>query len=249
MAHRCSDCGYEYPEAEFQATPPDQRQCPDCGGTRIDASVSAVAAVGFVALSTPSVVITTHLWPTWMRIAIDRARVARDARAEAVKGGLGNDTGKWMRSEFEAAVVAVAASAHALDALYGSTVISQEVRAKWLKKKTSRPGKIREALKLVFDTGPVDNLWVDEFKWLFDLRDAAVHAKETPKPSVPHPLGTNTASEQVDYSTESATKAVELALSVLCWCVNHPRQNLADAVQWSEANESTVSKLEADWRR
>jgi hypothetical protein len=205
--------------------------------------------VGFVALSTPSVVITTHLWPTWMRIAIDRARVARDARAEAVKGGLGNETAKWMRIEFEAAVVAVAASAHALDALYGSTVIPPVVRARWVEKDTKRPGKIREALKLVFATGPMNTPWVSEFKWLFDLRDAAVHAEEIPKASVPHPVGTNTASEQVDYSTESATRAVELALSVLRWCVDHPRQNLADAVQWSEVNKITVSKLETEWTR
>jgi hypothetical protein len=56
---------------------------------------------------------------------------------------------------------------------------------------------------------------VTEFEWLFDLRDAAEHPEESPKLSVPHPLGTNTTPEQVDYSMESATKAVESALSVL----------------------------------
>lgn len=65
-------------------------------------------------------------------------------------------------------------------------------------------------------------------------------------------LATNIASrraypEQVDYSMESATKAVELALSVLRWCVDHPRRNLVDAVQWAEVNKSTVSKLETEW--
>ncbi len=51
------------------------------------------------------------------------------------------------------------------------------------------------------------------------LRDAAAHPEESPEAPVPHSLGTNTAPEQVDYSTESATRAVELALSVLGWCV------------------------------
>jgi predicted nucleic acid-binding Zn-ribbon protein len=248
VAHLCTECGYKYPKVEFQATPPDQRQCPDCGSARINASVCAVVAVGaVVSVSTPSILMTTHLWPTWMRIAIDHARAACDARTEVVKGGLNNETAEWMRIEFEASVVAVAASAHALDALYGSTVIPPEVRTLWAGKRTRRPGKIREALKLVFVTDAVNSQWVTEFEWLFVLRDAATHAEESPKSSVPHPLGTNTAPEQVDYSMENATKAVELALSVLRWCVDHPRRDLADAVQWAEVNKPTMAKLETEW--
>jgi hypothetical protein len=198
-------------------------------------------------VSTPSIIITTRLWLTWMRIAIDRGRAACDARTDAVNDSLNNETAEWMRIEFEASVVAVAASAHALDALYGSTVIPPTVRAQWVAKGTRRHGKIREALKQVFVTGAVNSRWVTEFEWLFDLRDAAEHPEESPKLSVPHPLGTNTAPEQVDYSMESATKAVELALSVLRWRVDHPRRNIADAVQWAEVNKSTVSKLETEW--
>jgi hypothetical protein len=208
--------------------------------------VYGLAAVGIVTVSTPSILITTCLWPTWMRIAIDRARVASHARTEAAKDRPHNETAEWMRIEFEASVVAVAASAHALDALYGTTVIPPAVRAHWNEKGTRRHSKIREALKQVFVTGVVNSEWATELKWLFGLRDAAAHATERPKPPVPHPLGTNTAPEQVDYSTESATKAVDLALSVLRWCVDHPRPNLADAVQWAEVNKPTVSQLEAE---
>lgn len=102
-------------------------------------------------------------------------------------------------------------------------------------------------LQEVFVTGVVNSQWVAEFEWLFDLRDAAEHPEESPKPSIPHPLGTNTAPEQVDYSMEIATRAVELALSVLRWCIDHPRRNLTNAVQWAEVNKSTVSKLEIEW--
>jgi hypothetical protein len=248
VAHLCAECEYEYPETEFQVTPPDQRRCAACGSTRISATVYAqVVAVTLASASMPSILITTNLWLTWMRIAIDRAQAARHARIEAAKDRLNNETAEWMRIEFEASVVAVAASAHALDALYGSTVIPPAVRAQWVTKGTRRHGKIREALKQVFVTGAVNSQWVTEFEWLFDLRDAAAHAEESPKPPVPHPLGTNTAPEQVDYSTESATKAVELTLSVLRWCVDHPRQNLADAAQWAEVNKPTVVKLETEW--
>jgi hypothetical protein len=79
---------------------------------------------------------------------------------------------------------------------------------------TKRHGKIREALKQVFDTGPVNHEWVSEFGWLFDLRDAAAHAEESPKTPVRHPIGTDTAPEQVDYSVESAERAVAFALGL-----------------------------------
>lgn len=64
-------------------------------------------------------------------------------------------------------------------------------------------------LKHVFDTGPMNNRWVSEFEWLFDLRDAALHAQEKPRPLVPHPLGTGAAQEDVDYSVESAERAIK----------------------------------------
>jgi hypothetical protein len=79
--------------------------------------------------------------------------------------------------------------------------------------------------------------------WLFDLRDAALHAEEKPRPPVSHPLGTNTAWENVDYSIESAERAVDLAVSVLKWCVDHPRPNVTDAVAWAGANRASVQEL------
>ena len=59
----------------------------------------------------------------------------------------GANAADLLNDEFEAAIVAVAASAHALDALYGSAVIPQSVRAQWRHLSSSREGHIREALK------------------------------------------------------------------------------------------------------
>jgi hypothetical protein len=150
-----------------------------------------------------------------------------------------------MSREFQSSLVAVSASAHALDALYGSTVIPQTVRDRWIDKRTKRHGKIREALKQIFDTGQMNANWMADFDWLFDLRDAALHAEEKPKPPLPHPLGTNTAQENVDYSVESAERAVDLAVSVLQWCVDHPRPRLPDATNWAAANRTAVHELAA----
>ena len=145
------------------------------------------------------ILITAHLWSTWLEVAIEHAEEARRARDEMTRlRAEGKEFALQLGSEFRASVVAVAASAHALDALYGSTVIPESARGHG----QNRPGKIREALKRVFDTGPVNTPWVTQFCWLFDLRDAVVHAEEKPAPPVPHPAAGNTAAEHARYSVE-----------------------------------------------
>ncbi|MDG5807912.1 hypothetical protein P9869_35750 [Streptomyces ossamyceticus] len=159
-----------------------------------------------------------------------------------------------LNEEFDAALVAVAASAHTLDALYGS-VVPESRRAELKAKRIPRRSAIREGLKLVFATGPRNTPWVDEFKWLFDLRDAAVHHGEKPQETVPHPdLGTHTGPEYVAYSTKSADRAVELMLDVLRMCVDHPkpkapttRPQAPTADQWAEGNKPVVTDLESRW--
>jgi hypothetical protein len=195
-------------------------------------------------VGTPSILITSNLWYSWTKVAIEHMHTARAARTAAAVPAIPSATiSALMSHEFQASLVAVSASAHALDALYGSAVIPQTVRDMWKSRRTKRHGKIREALKQIFDTGQVNASWVADFEWLFDLRDAALHAKEKPGPPVPHPLGTNTAQANVDYSVESAERAVGLAMSVLQWCVDHPRPNLTDAVTWASASRASVQEL------
>jgi hypothetical protein len=132
------------------------------------------------------VLVTVHLWSTWLEVAVEQAEEARRARDEMTRlRSEGKEFAVQLGSEFRASVVAVAASAHALDALYGSTVIPRSARGHG----QNRPGKIREALKRVFNTGPVNKPWVAEFDWLFDLRDPVIHAEEKPAETVPHPAG------------------------------------------------------------
>ncbi|MFF5969940.1 hypothetical protein ACFY7C_00275 [Streptomyces sp. NPDC012769] len=159
-----------------------------------------------------------------------------------------------LNEEFDAALVAVAASALTLDALYGS-VAPADRRAVWRRNHTPRRSAIREGLKLVFATGPRNTAWVDEFKWLFCLRDASVHHEEKPRKTVSHPpLGTHTGPEYVAYSTESADRAVGLMLEVLRWCVDHPKPHKPTtgpqsptAEQWAEVNKPLVTDLESRW--
>lgn len=183
------------------------------------------------------------MWYTWLRIAIRQAREARLAREELAQPD--NEGNAFLiRKEFEASLVAVAASAHALDALYGSITISQPIRDQWRQRGTKRRGAIRESLKALFDTGQVNQLWVGQFDWLFDLRDAAAHAKERLQEPFPHPAGVNTAQEPATYSVESAEKAVCITLSVLRWCADHPRTNITEAQQWASSARTAIDDLE-----
>lgn len=183
MAHFCEDCGHEYDEAVLSATPVADRRCPACGSGRIGVHVKTGAVVAGAVVPTPSILLTASLWITWLSVAIERAQAARRVRNEMERlRDQGANPADLLSSEFEASIVAVAASAHALDALYGSTVIPQGVRGRWRDSSSSREGHIREALKCVFDTGRVNAPWVTEFGWLFDLRDSAAHARESAKP-------------------------------------------------------------------
>jgi hypothetical protein len=160
----------------------------------------------------------------------------------------GGNAADVLSGEFEASIVAVAASAHALDALYGSTVIPQSVRDQWRNSSSSREGHIGEALKFVFSTGKVNTPWVTEFGWLFDLRDFAVHPPEEAEPPEPHPVVGNTSAIYVRYSCESAERAAGFALSVFRWCVDNPRQTIPGAMEWATHMRPIVEQLEARWR-
>ena len=81
-----------------------------------------------------------------------------------------------------------------------------------------------------------------DFEWLFNLRDAAVHHKETTGPPEPHPIGVRTAAANVDYSLESASRAVDIVLDVLQLCVTSPRPA---TTAWAEAMRGGVDLLVA----
>ncbi len=75
------------------------------------------------------ILITVHLWSMWLEVAVEQAEEARRARGEMTRlRSEGKEFAALLGSEFQASVVAIAASAHALDALYGLTVIPENAR-------------------------------------------------------------------------------------------------------------------------
>ncbi|WJV48893.1 hypothetical protein [Streptomyces flavofungini] len=234
---RFSSGGDEYPDSGAQQSSPEGR----------DVQAHAGVAGASVTAESASIQTTTHLWLIWATITVDRGIAARRARHAALLESDSAEVSRCMRQEFDASLVAVADAVHALDALYGSTAVPQTTRDTWRGKGTKRHGKIREALKSLFETGPVQTKWVTDFEWLFDLRDAAAHPKESPQETVPHPLGTHSAPTFVDYSMESAIKACEITLAVLRRCTDNPRSSQPTALKWAAAHEPDIAELERRW--
>jgi hypothetical protein len=185
-----------------------------------------------------SVSIQTHLWIWWAQIAIEQETIARDARAHAVEITPSDEGfGEAFTREAHASMIAISAAAHSLDALYGA--VKPNVTASTAEK---RPMKILEALCAGFEVRGAagGGAWAREFRWLFDLRDAALHFEEASKPTVPHPAGGNSGVENATYALESTTRAVDFLLEVLQLCVSSPRPPLTS---WASAHAHAVKGL------
>jgi hypothetical protein len=217
-------------------------------GRNVEARVEPILVP--VQVFAPSIRITTHMWRWWALIAVEQHAVARAARSqiEEMVADRSHAWGELMHREATAALIAVSASAHCLDALYGSVnAIAPPPRAvaeAWTAARTKRASRIVETLKLAFDVGKSAQSWPTEFRWLFDLRDAAVHFEEADKEPVPHAVApTNVSPENVTYSLESAKRAVDLALDVLATCSANPKPH---TVEWARMTRSGIGDLLAN---
>ncbi len=189
--------------------------------------------------------IRSHLWINWAEIAIENEAVARHARHELYP----KDPSEGLRAEMHAGMIAVSASAHALDALYGELQEMIPLPESWRRKEPktcrgpARHARIVETLKLGFALGKAAVEWPPRFEWLFDLRDSAVHFEGGFRPPVPHPVGVHTADTNVSYALESAQSTVDLLLEVLSTCAASPRDQLPSIVKWASDMTPTVEHL------
>lgn len=156
-----------------------------------------------------------HLWADWTRVGVKHLHGARDARSRVfVTRSAGGNWAEDMADEYQDSLVAVSASAHALDAAYGG--LKPLVAMPTLAENSSRHDFIRTALSAGYRLGnEVTSRWKQEFTWLFDLRDAAVHHFELSRPTVPHPIEGHGSYEVARYCLETSERAVALALDVL----------------------------------
>jgi hypothetical protein len=216
----------------------------------VDAEGSAKASLSAspkLAVAHPGgIMITTHVWISWLRVAIDHAAEARRVRDDMHRlKEQGEQFAELLGEEFVASAVAILTSAMALDALYGSEVMQAARRPLSAGTRTgNRAGHIHEALKQTFDTGPVNHEWAKEFADLFSLRDRIAHFGERVQAPEPHPEAGFTSPEHAAYTVEKAEHYVNFALSVFRRCVDRPK---ADAETWATSMRSTVDDLEHRW--
>jgi hypothetical protein len=197
------------------------------------------------AFGTARILIRTHLWSVWGRIAMEHEVMAQDARRDAERLA-GDDPSPLIRQESDAALVCVCAAAFTIEALYRRflqqefDLISKQERDGWKKAGTADHKRIFETMRRGFDLQGMDDRWRTELRWLFNLRGAAVHFTEDWKDPESHPLGSNAAPEMVKYSAESAERAIKLVVDILIVCRDKPKEKTR---KWSGDTRTAIDEL------
>lgn len=163
----------------------------------------SVRVSGSVSLS-----VRTGLTFQWVEVAVRQEADAHRARA---RGEVTND-------ELQASMVCMAASAFALDAMYGELrqCVPDAERRTWQANGLARWRQVYEALRRAFALSPHLR---DEMRWLFDRdglgRDFLVHPDAEFRDAADHPLLPNTTAERATYRAENATRSMDIVMGVL----------------------------------
>jgi hypothetical protein len=114
--------------------------------------------------------------------------------------------------EFRASLVAVAAAAHTIEAVFGDIkyFIPPQPR------RDKRHQELRHGFRVAFGvSGATDNRLAEELKWLFTLRDSAAHPYTESEPPATHPAGINTGVEHSNFNAITSGRAVDAAMAVM----------------------------------
>ena len=188
-------------------------------------------------LGGPRIFISSNFDLKWFEIAVEHERAALAARERAVAATDGSsEMGQAFNDEQKAAMVTIAASAFALDALYVklNDLLDPASRSP---AKENRIGQIVETFKLALDLGKRTQEFQASVPALFKLRDEALHFQAKPNEPQMHPTGkSNVALEAIVYRAERATEAIDLALQILTIAYSSPRVTHRAVVEWAKAN-------------
>jgi hypothetical protein len=190
-------------------------------------------------IDVPIVEVRTHLWYSWSAIAIAHEAEAVSEVRRLLREWETPGTERSLLVEMLPAMVAIVASADAIDALHADIAPYLEREAdprqpntKWGYMLTTFQGGYRAA-----------NHWHPEFEWLFGTRGKAVHYIAETSALVRHPvLPTNVAPANATFSAKSATRAVDLLLDVLK-AVLTGATAVEAAVRWARPMGPVASEL------
>jgi hypothetical protein len=211
------------------------------------AAIARIRVMGEIAVK-----ISSNFDIRWFRIAVEHEQAAIEARARAVAAPDGStEMAEAFDDELRAAMVAVAAAAFAIDALYEKVTAMLESSARpCFSQGAKRPGRIVETFKVALDLGKRAAAWQSEIPRLFELRDDEVHFRASVNPSEPHPTGkSNVSRENLIYTCEEATRAVDLALEVLTAAYSSPRKQHEELAKWTESAAHVPDMLTTERER
>jgi hypothetical protein len=191
-----------------------------------------------------------HLWLSWLQIASDHTRAAEHERARSLQlAQAGEDPGPARTREMQNAMVAISASAHAIDGLYGEIKllipVPDALVQTWEESDTPRSGRLSETFKIGCRLGDRTNRWPRQLKALYKHRDRLVHHVLELKPAVAHPgdplirVGQDMADYTLDTARESVDLAYDVALAVL------QRAKAPELIRWAQGMDHTIRLLEA----
>ncbi len=160
----------------------------------------------------PTVLLKTNLWYNWARIAVEHDREAVAAREELKRVWTLPHVSRDILSEMHPSMVAIVACALAFDALHADVAAivgrDPDPRRKGQRQWLYMLDTFRVAI-------PAAAKWHPELSWLIEQRDNAVHFQASNQEPVPHPeLPTNVSPQNVEFSRETATLAVDLLFRI-----------------------------------
>jgi hypothetical protein len=185
-----------------------------------------------------SVMIRQCMWAVWIEIAVSHELTARSKAGSPDNPSSSQSLGE----EFHASVVAIAASAHTIEALFGEL--------KYLIPVQRRTNKQYQAVRNTFavafgwDNRTKDRL-SPRLQELFQRRDFVVHPYTDFAPVVPHPSGVVSSAELVDFNAVTSGVAVDCALDVLAEAANPPKPCNRWVERWVEEHKSNYMIVES----
>jgi hypothetical protein len=182
-------------------------------------------------VGTPTVLMRTRLLGQWAEIAKEHLAGAERARADLTQQLASGEPREAIGRELRESMIAVSASAHAIEALYGEVVEVARERglelvdsaqvAAWKAHRTPRHARIFETLKRVYQ---LDEDFGHEVAWLFKTaRDRAIHPETRFEQTTLHPLGFDTSPAYVLFVIESARRAVAVLEDAMSAATDRPR--------------------------
>ena len=194
------------------------------------------------------IVLTTHLWVHWSDIALDATVRAREARDDQKLATDTSEASTFIAVETRATLVAVAASAHALEAFANQI---SECLPEPLRKVPQRPAarRIRRTLATAFVID--ESLWGQQLRTLFTLRNESLHYREVPGEPQSHPARADLRTSKVDadYNADEATRSgsVLVGLPSDCWRGLRPGAEFEPTVRYCGQLAASLKLLRERW--